>query len=96
VRSLLEVMVEPARSTAARASRTTRSCASSESIREDGADLRTIEREPAMQILRSIEKLKPPQTGFRLRTGDYRAFFDLAADNTIHITGVRNRREAYR
>lgn len=36
-------------------------------------------------------KLKPPFTGFRLRCGDYRAFFDLKEENTIEITAVRNR-----
>jgi mRNA-degrading endonuclease RelE of RelBE toxin-antitoxin system len=43
-----------------------------------------------------VKKLKPPRTGFRLRCGDYRVFFDLKDDTTIEITGVRNRREAYR
>ena len=74
---------------------------------ETRADLRAIEREAAMQILRSVDrylasrngdvkKLKPPLTGFRLRSGDYRVFFDQKDENTIEITGVRNRREAYR
>lgn len=60
-----------------------------------------------MQILRcmdrylasrtgDVRRLKPPLTGFRLRCGDYRVFFDLKNENTIEITGVRNRREAYR
>ena len=42
------------------------------------------------------KKLKPPRTGFRLRCGDYRVFFDFKDENTIEATGVRNRREAYR
>jgi mRNA-degrading endonuclease RelE of RelBE toxin-antitoxin system len=74
---------------------------------EARADLRAIEREAAMQILLSVDrylgsrngdvkKLKPPLTGFRLRSGDYRVFFDQKDENTIEITGVRNRREAYR
>jgi mRNA-degrading endonuclease RelE of RelBE toxin-antitoxin system len=74
---------------------------------EARADLRAIEREAAMQILHCIDrylasrvgdvkKLKPPLTGFRLRCGDYRAFFDLKNENTIEITGVKHRREAYR
>jgi mRNA-degrading endonuclease RelE of RelBE toxin-antitoxin system len=74
---------------------------------EARADLRAIDREPAMQILYCVDrylisrngdvkKLKPPRTGFRLRCGDYRVFFDLKDDTTIEITGVRNRREAYR
>ncbi len=74
---------------------------------EARADLRAIEREAAMQILYCIDrylanrtgdvkKLKPPRTGFRLRCGDYRVFFDHTGGDTIEITGVRNRREAYR
>jgi mRNA-degrading endonuclease RelE of RelBE toxin-antitoxin system len=74
---------------------------------EARSDLRAIDREPAMQILYCVDrylvsrngdvkKLKPPRTGFRLRCGDYRVFFDLKDDTTIEITGVRNRREAYR
>lgn len=74
---------------------------------EARADLRAIERGPAMQILTcidhylanrkgSVKKLKPPFTGFRLRCSDYRVFFDLKDENAIEITGVRNRREAYR
>jgi mRNA-degrading endonuclease RelE of RelBE toxin-antitoxin system len=43
-----------------------------------------------------VKKLKPPLTGFRLRCGDYRVFFDLNDENSIEITGVRNRRDAYR
>ena len=43
-----------------------------------------------------VKKLKPPRTGSRLRCGDYRIFFDPADPNTIHITAVRHRREAYR
>lgn len=42
-----------------------------------------------------VKKLKPPRTGFRLRCGDYRVFFDLKDENTIEITGVKSR-EAYR
>ena len=74
---------------------------------EARAELRAIDREPAMQILHCVDhylasrngdvkKLKPPLTGVRLRCGDYRVFFDPKDENTINITGVRNRREAYR
>lgn len=70
-------------------------------------DLRAIDREIAMQILYctdrylasrtgDVKKLKPPHTGFRLRCGDYRVFFDFKDENTIAITTVRHRREAYR
>ena len=74
---------------------------------EARAELRAINRETAMQILHCVDrylanrsgdvkKLKPPRTGFRLRCGDYRVFFDQQDENTIMITAVRNRREAYR
>jgi mRNA-degrading endonuclease RelE of RelBE toxin-antitoxin system len=74
---------------------------------EGRADLRAIDRETAMQILHCVDrylanrtgdvkKLKPPRTGFRLRCGDYRVFFDQSGENAITITAVRNRREAYR
>jgi len=67
----------------------------------------SIDRETAMQILYCVDrylagrtgdvkKLKAPLTGFRLRCGDYRVFFDLKDENTIAITAVRHRREAYR
>ena len=74
---------------------------------EARSDLRAIDRETAMQILTCIDrflltrsgdvkKLKPPLSGFRLRCGDYRVFFDLQDENTITATAVRHRREAYR
>jgi mRNA-degrading endonuclease RelE of RelBE toxin-antitoxin system len=74
---------------------------------EARADLRAIDRETAIQILHCIDrylfnrtgdvkKLKPPETGFRLRCGDYCVFFDRGSETTIGITGVRHRREAYR
>lgn len=43
-----------------------------------------------------MKKLKPPLEGFRLRCGDYRVFFDHKGENAIEVTGVRNRRDAYR
>jgi mRNA-degrading endonuclease RelE of RelBE toxin-antitoxin system len=74
---------------------------------EARAELRAIDRETAIQILQcvgrylticdgDVKKLKPPHTGFRLRCGDYRILFDQKDQNTIEITGVRHRREAYR
>jgi mRNA-degrading endonuclease RelE of RelBE toxin-antitoxin system len=74
---------------------------------EARAVLRAIDRENAMQILYCVDryltnrtgdvkKLKHPLTGLRLRCGDFRVFFDHKDENTIEITGVRNRREAYR
>jgi len=71
------------------------------------SDLRRIDRQTALDILHCVDrylatrngdvkKLKPPQTGFRLRCGDYRLFFEYRDEAVIDILGVRNRREAYR
>ena len=69
--------------------------------------LRAIDREVALQILRSIDdylasgigdvkKLRPPRTELRLRVGDYRVFFYQQVSRSIHIVGVKHRSEAYR
>jgi len=42
-----------------------------------------------------VKKLKSPLSGFRLRCGDFRVFFDHKDENAIEITGIRHRREAY-
>jgi len=74
---------------------------------EARGDLRAVDREPAIQILYcldrylasrtgNVRKLKPPLTGFRLRCGDYRVFFDLKNDDTIEVTAIRHRKDAYR
>lgn len=74
---------------------------------EARGDLRRIDRQTALDILHCVDrylatrngdvkKLKPPQTGFRLRCGDYRLFFEYRDEGAIEILGVRNRREAYR
>jgi len=74
---------------------------------EARADLRAIDRDTAMQILRcldrylanrtgDVKKLKPPRTGFRLRCADYRVFFDQRDEHAINVIAVRHRREAYR
>lgn len=74
---------------------------------EARADLRRIDRETAIEVLHctdrflttrngDVKKLKPPQTGFRLRCGNYRLFFEYRNEAGIEILGVRHRREAYR
>lgn len=74
---------------------------------EARANLRAIDREIALQILYCVDrylssrsgevkKLRPPIAGFRLRCGDYRVFFNLEGNDTIQITAVRHRKEAYR
>ena len=75
---------------------------------EARSDLRRIDRHSALDILHcadrylatrngDVKKLKPPQTGFRLRPGDHRLAWPAARNETaIEVIGVRHRREAYR
>jgi mRNA-degrading endonuclease RelE of RelBE toxin-antitoxin system len=74
---------------------------------EARTDLRRIDRETALEILHcadrylathngDVKKLKAPQTGFRLRCGDYCLFFEFRNETTIEVIGVHHRREAYR
>jgi hypothetical protein len=37
-----------------------------------------------------VKKLNPPRTGFRLRCGDNRVFFDHKEETNIEITSVRH------
>lgn len=71
------------------------------------ADLRAIDRETALQILRAIDrylgtgagdvkKLQLPRREFRLRVGDYRVLFVSREELAIEVVRVRHRREAYR
>ena len=71
------------------------------------AELRTIDRQTAWQILQAIDryletgaggviKLQPPRTEFRLRVGEYRVLFRRMDEQTIEILRVRHRNEAYR
>ena len=71
------------------------------------ADLRAIDQPTALRILHAIARylasgegdvkrlqdIKPPE--LRLRVGDYRVRFHDIGD-TLHITAVKHRREAYR
>jgi mRNA-degrading endonuclease RelE of RelBE toxin-antitoxin system len=74
---------------------------------EARSQLRAIDREAALRILRGLDdyltngagdvkKLRPPRDEFRLRVGDYRVFFHQVAPLAIKITGVKHRSEAYR
>jgi len=74
---------------------------------EARAGLRAVDRDEAMRILLCIDRylasrhgdvkrLKPPLSGFRLRCGDYRIFFDQKSEVAIEIVDVVNRRDAYR
>ncbi len=74
---------------------------------EARSDLRSIDRETALEILHCIDRyldsrngdvkrLKAPEIGLRLRCGDYRIFFEQPKANAIWITRIKHRREAYR
>ena len=71
------------------------------------AQLRAIDQSTALRILHAIAKLidtgegdvkrlqdiEPPE--FRLRVGDYRVRFHSLGE-TVQVTGIKHRREAYR
>ena len=75
---------------------------------EARADLRAIDRETALRLLKALarflatdagnvkqlEGFDPPQ--YRLRIGNWRFIFRKSGDGTIEIIRVHNRREAYR
>ena len=71
------------------------------------AELRAIDRETAVRVLRAIDhylttgagdviKLQPPRFEFRLRVGDYRVIFLRLDPAGIEVLHVRHRSEAYR
>lgn len=74
---------------------------------EARADLRAIDRESAVRILRAIDgylssgagdvkKLQPPRHEFRLRVGNYRVLFLPKEELTIEVLRVLHRKDAYR
>jgi mRNA-degrading endonuclease RelE of RelBE toxin-antitoxin system len=75
---------------------------------EARADIRAIERDIAMRLLRALSRLLKSGVGnvkqlegfdpplFRLRVGDWRLVYRRQGDDVIEIVRVRNRREAYR
>jgi mRNA-degrading endonuclease RelE of RelBE toxin-antitoxin system len=75
---------------------------------EARADLRAIDRETALRLLKALARFPLTDTGnvkqlegcdppeYRLRIGDWRLIFRKAGDGAIEIIRGRNRREAYR
>ena len=75
---------------------------------EARADLRAIDRETALHILRSFGRFLKTDAGnikqlegfdpplFRLRVGAWRLIYRKQGDDTIEVVRVRNRREAYK
>jgi len=57
-------------------------------------DLKKIDKQIVLRILKNIKKLKdyyPPQ---RFRIGDYRVLFDIVDDKII-VVNIKHRKEAY-
>jgi len=75
---------------------------------EARADLRAIDRETALRLLKALARFLATDTGnvkqlkgfepprYRLRIGDWRVVFRKPGDGAIEVVRVRNRRDAYR
>jgi mRNA-degrading endonuclease RelE of RelBE toxin-antitoxin system len=75
---------------------------------EARADLRAIDRETALRLLKALARFLATDAGnvkqlegfdpprYRLRIGNWRVIFRKSGDGVIEIIRVRNRREAYR
>jgi mRNA-degrading endonuclease RelE of RelBE toxin-antitoxin system len=74
---------------------------------EARADLRAIDRETALRMLRAVDtylttgagdvkKLHPPRHEFRLRVGNYRVLFLPKEELTLEVLRVLHRKNAYR
>jgi len=75
---------------------------------EARADLRAIDRDTALRLLKSLGRFLKTDTGnvkqlegftppvFRLRVGAWRVVYRKHGDDVVEIVRVRNRRDAYR
>lgn len=75
---------------------------------EARADLRAIDRETALRLLKALARFLKTDAGnikqlegfdpprFRLRAGDWRFIFRKSGEDAIEVVRVRNRRDAYR
>jgi mRNA-degrading endonuclease RelE of RelBE toxin-antitoxin system len=75
---------------------------------EARADLRAIDRDTALRLLKSLDRFLKTGAGnvkqledfepplFRLRIGAWRIIYRWHADGVMEVVRVRNRREAYR
>lgn len=75
---------------------------------EARADLRTIDRDTAMRLLRALARFLATDAGnvkqlegfdpprYRLRVGDRRIIFRKSDASGIEVVRIRNRRDAYR
>lgn len=75
---------------------------------EARADLRSIDRETALRLLKSLDRFLKTEIGdikqlkgfspplYRLRVGQWRFVYRLQGSNSIEVVRVRNRDEAYK
>lgn len=75
---------------------------------EARADLRAIDRETALRLLKALARFLKTETGdvkqlegfepplFRLRVGDWRLIYRPHAEDAIEVARVQHRREVYR
>jgi mRNA-degrading endonuclease RelE of RelBE toxin-antitoxin system len=75
---------------------------------EARADVRAIDGEIALRLLKSLDRFLSTNSGdvkqlegykpalFRLRVGDWRIFYRNQGGEAIEVVRIRNRREAYR
>jgi mRNA-degrading endonuclease RelE of RelBE toxin-antitoxin system len=75
---------------------------------EARADVRSIDRETALNVLKGVARFVETNVGdvkqlrgfnpprYRLRVGDWRIAFRKRGDDAIEIISVRNRKDAYR
>lgn len=75
---------------------------------EARADLRAIERDTALRLLKSLDRFVRIEVGnvkplqgfdpplYRLRVGPWRFIYRLQGNDAIEVVRVRNRKDAYR
>jgi len=75
---------------------------------EARADLRAIERDTTLRLLKSLDRFLKTGAGnvkqlegfnpplFRIRIGAWRLIYRKQVDNVIEVVRVRNRKDAYR
>ena len=75
---------------------------------EGRADLRAIDRDTALRLLKSLDRFLKTESGnvkqlegfdpplFRLRIGPWRFIYRRYGDDAIEVVRVRNRKDAYR
>lgn len=75
---------------------------------EARADLRSIDRETALRLLKALDRFLKSETGdvkqlegfhpplYRFRVGPWRLIYRLHGKDAIEVVRIRNRKDAYR